>query len=164
MKRRRSTSLRLEVTAWGGEYANVPDRIEPEYRLNLHLCNDSDHILRFDAVIVTFSGRVGSGLNISLKDSPQGEQGRIIELGSGESWSRTVKTNGYTGDLLRDCQENPLAVAIVIKRRALCVDGPFHGFLPSINDLPFDSSTVWGFDEVPKVPGKRLVLGPAGAN
>lgn len=164
MKRRRSSSLRLEATAWVGEYTNVPDRIEPEYRLELHLCNDSDHILRFDAMIVTFSGRIGSGLNITVKDSPQGEEGAIIELGRGESWSRTVRTNGYTGDLLRDCQGNPLTVAIVIKRRALRVDGPFHGFLPSINDLPFDASNDWDFDKTAKVPGKRLVLGPAGAN
>lgn len=159
MKRKRPLSLELEVFARAGEYRNVPGMEEPEYRLELHLTNRAEREIRFDAVAVSFSSRSESGLQVIMKDTPKGDQGTLIELGRDEVWARSVDTNGYTNDILRDAGGRPVTVSITMKRLAMVVDGPFFGILPPLEDLPFDPSNSWETSAPDRVAGRRLIMG-----
>jgi len=152
-------SLELEVFVRAGEYRNVPGKVEGEYRLELRLTNRADRDIRFDAVVVSFSGSSNSGLNVTVKDSPKGDQGSMIALACGEVWTRTVETNGYTDDILRDSGGRPVTISIAINRQEMAVDGPFFGILPPFEDLPYDPSNSWETSPAERVEGRRLVLG-----
>jgi hypothetical protein len=161
MKRKRPLSLELEVFACAGDYRNVPGREEGEYRLELRLTNRSGREIRFDAVEVSFSGNSKGGLHVSVKDSPKGDQGALIELAGGEVWIRKVRTNGYTDEILRESLGRPVTISISINRRTLAVDGPFFGILPALEDLPYDPLDSWDTNAEGRLEGRRIMMGRA---
>lgn len=101
------------------------------------------------------------GLHVSVKDSPKGDQGALIELAGGEVWIRKVRTNGYTDEILRESLGRPVTISISINRRTLAVDGPFFGILPALEDLPYDPSDSWDTNAEGRVEGRRIMMGRA---
>lgn len=164
MKRRSPERLHLKALAWVGEYDLAPGDEQREYRIQLSLVNPTSGIVRFDTVEATISPPDGPPLKVTLNAKPQPDGEGILELGPGESWTRGFNTNGYTILLITQARGAALLLAVTVKRRALRIDGPFHGFLHDLSDLPEDFSGPFSFGESPEKPGKPVILGARGQN
>ena len=164
MKRRQTLSLNLEAFARVGEYANDPQHLQSEYRIHFHLSNPTDRVVRFDTLETSISPAFGTPLKVKLFAKPEREGPEILELGPGEDWTGEMSTNGYTRLLLSDARGTALRIAVTLKRGAIRVDGPFHGFLPDLSELPVDESGPFSFGVESSQPGRRILLGAEGAN
>jgi hypothetical protein len=119
-----------------------------EFQAKITIRNTGRQAVAFDQVVAIYhpAGSTG-GLRSSTKlfDPEKGwdnlGEGREQKLKAGEA-TRDFEftTNGYTTHLLNDAEGRPLLLSITLFRGEEIVAGPYDAVLPSISDLPDESS------------------------